>query len=340
MSQAGHPDTSQPRSSAVGWAVIVLGLAAALLLLWGGQEFAARFPVDSLATAIMLFYDVLFGPLVVLALVLGRIERLPILRPGAAPLRWSLIGLAVGAGGVAACAGYIWLNGTMIPAPASTADQLADVAPAWFLGMGLAITVLQVGAEEMLFRGWLLSSLKNKLGPALAVIASALAFSAFHLLGGASSPLSLVNLVLGGIWFALLAQRSGGLLAPLMAHYAWNVAEDIGLGLVPNPGVGEFGALFDHDMIGAALWGGSDEGLNASIAMSLVLVAGAPFVAGFAQSYRTMEALACDILISAHPDNTGEGRYNAKPGACRAYADRSRQALAKRLAAEKAEAPE
>ena len=65
--------------------------------------------------------------------------------------------------------------------------------------------------------------------------------------------------------------------------------------------------------------------------------AGAPFVAGFAQSYRTMDALACDILISAHPDNAGEGRYNARPGACRAYAERSRQALAKRLAAEKAE---
>ncbi|MBJ7441716.1 MAG: subclass B3 metallo-beta-lactamase [Sphingopyxis sp.] len=65
--------------------------------------------------------------------------------------------------------------------------------------------------------------------------------------------------------------------------------------------------------------------------------AGAPFVAGFAQSYRTMEALACDILVSAHPDNAGEGRYNAAPGACRAYADRSRKALAKRLAAEKAE---
>lgn len=65
--------------------------------------------------------------------------------------------------------------------------------------------------------------------------------------------------------------------------------------------------------------------------------AGAPFVAGFAQSYRTMDALACDVLVSAHPDNAGEGRYNAKPGACRAYADRSRQALAKRLAAEKAE---
>lgn len=66
--------------------------------------------------------------------------------------------------------------------------------------------------------------------------------------------------------------------------------------------------------------------------------AGAPFVAGFAQSYRTMDALSCDILISAHPDNAGAGRFDAAPGACRAYADRSRKALAKRLADEKAEA--
>ncbi|MBL9066556.1 MAG: subclass B3 metallo-beta-lactamase [Sphingopyxis sp.] len=64
---------------------------------------------------------------------------------------------------------------------------------------------------------------------------------------------------------------------------------------------------------------------------------GAPFVAAFAQSWRTVEALKCDILIAAHPDNAGEGRYNAAPGACRSYADRSRQALTKRLAAEKGE---
>lgn len=266
-------ETHNPRSPLVGWVTVVLGLVAALLLLWGGQEFAARYPVDSLAAAIVLFYFALFGPLVVLALVLGRIERVSVLRAGHQPFKWSVVGLAVGVGGLAASAGYVWLNGTMAPAPAPTVEQLAEVAPAWFLGMGLAITVLQVGAEEMLFRGWLLSSLQQKLGPALAVIASALAFSAFHLLGGASSLLSLVNLVLGGIWFALLAQRSGGLLAPFLAHYGWNVAEDIGLGLVPNPGVGEFGSLFDNDMIGAALWGGSDEGLNASIAMTVVLVA-------------------------------------------------------------------
>ncbi len=64
--------------------------------------------------------------------------------------------------------------------------------------------------------------------------------------------------------------------------------------------------------------------------------AGAPIVRGFEASYRTMDALKCDILISAHPDNAGDGRYNDKPGACRAYAERSRGLLAKRLADERA----
>jgi len=63
--------------------------------------------------------------------------------------------------------------------------------------------------------------------------------------------------------------------------------------------------------------------------------AGKPFVAGFGKSYRIMDTLKCDVLISAHPDNAGEGRFNDKPGACRAYVERSRGMLEKRLAAEK-----
>lgn len=66
--------------------------------------------------------------------------------------------------------------------------------------------------------------------------------------------------------------------------------------------------------------------------------AGAPFVKGFEASYRKMDALPCDVLIAAHPDNAGDGRYSESPGACRAYADRSRKALAKRLADERSEA--
>ena len=67
--------------------------------------------------------------------------------------------------------------------------------------------------------------------------------------------------------------------------------------------------------------------------------AGKPFIKGFEASYRKMDAVPCDILISAHPDNAGNGRYSEKAGACRAYADRSRRALARRLASERVKTP-
>ncbi|MDG2532303.1 subclass B3 metallo-beta-lactamase [Sphingomonas sp. HITSZ_GF] len=71
-------------------------------------------------------------------------------------------------------------------------------------------------------------------------------------------------------------------------------------------------------------------------------------VASFRTSQAKMRAMPCDILFSAHPDNSGGPEKYARfargvrpnpyldPGACRAYADRSAGALAKRLADEKA----
>ncbi|QOT74213.1 subclass B3 metallo-beta-lactamase [Sphingobium fuliginis] len=64
----------------------------------------------------------------------------------------------------------------------------------------------------------------------------------------------------------------------------------------------------------------------------------AAIVRGFAVSYRRMGMLKCDILIAAHPDNAGPGRYDGSPGACRRYAGRSRRLLATRLAREREEA--
>jgi uncharacterized protein len=103
------------------------------------------------------------------------------------------------------------------------------------------------------------------------------AFAALHVAGGARAPLSLVNLFLGGIMFGLFAARTGGIAAALGVHFAWNGAEQLLVGLDPNgqdgAWVGTFGALVDHDLRGAAIWGGSEEGLNASAGMTIALLA-------------------------------------------------------------------
>lgn len=247
-----------------GWLTVALGLAAALALLLAGQAVAAAVPVPDLVTAIVVFYVAVFAPLAIVALALGRIERRSVLVAGQNPGYWAGLGLAAGVLGVVLCLALVGAFGKV---------EISATTPAvGMLMLGLAVTVLAVVAEELLFRGWLLPSLIERSGTWPAVALSALAFSLFHVIGGAAQPMSFVNLMLGGVWFALLALRSGGLFAPIAAHVGWNVAEDLGLGLIPNPGTGAFGALVDLDMLGGAAWGGSDEGLNASVAMTCVLI--------------------------------------------------------------------
>ena len=258
---------SSPRSAAFGWATIVVGLGAAAGAIKGGEALAGAVTVASLAAANVMFYTLLFAPLIVLSVVLGRVERRRVLRAGDVPGRWGVIGLVSGIGGLCACVLYVWLHG-------GWQSEINPAVPRGFITLGVAVAFLGVLAEELLFRGWLQAALEDRVGPQWAVLLSAVAFSAFHLwAGGAVDAISLANLLLGGLWFGLLAQRSGGLVAPIAAHLGWNVAEDIGFGLVPNPGVGELGALSNHQMIGSAIWGGSEEGLNASIVMTLVLAA-------------------------------------------------------------------
>lgn len=79
--------------------------------------------------------------------------------------------------------------------------------------------------------------------------------------------------------------------------------------------------------------------------------AAAPAVASFRRTFGVMRDLPCDVLISAHPDQSGGdaklARYRQQPspnpfvdaGACRAYADKYNGVLDKRLAAEQAAQP-
>jgi membrane protease YdiL (CAAX protease family) len=138
---------------------------------------------------------------------------------------------------------------------------------------GSALILFQVSSEEIFFRGCCSGRSKGAPARAPPFAFQTLVFAGFHLLGGTRSALTLANLLLGGIWFGLLAWRSGGLVASLLAHFSWNATEELIAGLSPNPGTGQFGALVDLDLMGKPLWGGSEEGLNASVAMSIVLVA-------------------------------------------------------------------
>ncbi len=259
------PDSPKP-APAAQWAMLVAGVAAAIVWVMIGQVLGESITIENVAGSMALYYALLFVPLVFLALGMARLGHIRAFRTGHNPARWTVSGAGLGAAGFLMTLGYSWLNGAL--APGSEAAGLSALAV-----MGIALTFGQVLTEEVLFRGWLQPALIERTGIGIGIILGAAIFAVFHIPAGALSALSFVNLMLGGVWFGLLALRSGGILAPLAAHFAWNVIEDTGFGLSPNPGTGPLGAFTDHDLAGAALWGATDEGLNASIGTGIVLVA-------------------------------------------------------------------
>ena len=259
-----------PSRAAIVTLVVAGGLAAAVL--------QAGLPVTEAIIARLggadvsvpagdtIFNAVIFGTMILVAVFGALILHVNPLAPGRRPLAMLPLGLLVGLFGVTVTTGYAGVVGTL-----EVGDPVA--ASAGLLLWGAAVVLLQSGAEEIFFRGWLQPVLARAWGAAPAVVICALAFAGLHVLGGARAPLTLVNLFLGGLLFGLLAALSRGVIAPIAAHFGWNAVEQLVLGLDPNPGVGSFGTLVNFELRGIASWGGSEEGLNASFAMTLTLLA-------------------------------------------------------------------
>lgn len=250
----------------IAWALIALGIALGAACVMLGPKAAAGVPLQSELGMEAVFFLAIFLPLMLIGLMFARLDGFPALRLGASPARWAATGLLTGCLGVGMTAGYAALAGSLARGAGSDAGAAAYL-------IGAILILIQTASEEVFFRGWLMRAVERRGGVAAAVALSAILFSGFHVIGGARSLITLVNLLLGGVWFALLALRSGGLVAPVLAHFGWNAAEEMGMGLIPNPGTSGFGAFVDWDLTGSPLWGGTVEGLNASIGMTCVLAA-------------------------------------------------------------------
>lgn len=245
--------------------LILLSAAAAGGWLWYSKFIQLDMP--DIGTSIAMFYLVVFGPIMAIGILCGLITGKPVLRAGPRPLLWLVLGMLAGTAAIGATVGLAWLAGAVQPAPPGGMPAMPLVS----LGFGLAL--FGVIAEEAMFRGWLQPVLVEWIGVPGGVVAGAITFAAFHAIIATWDPVSLVNMFLGGLLFGLLALRSGGLLAPIAAHFAYNAIEDNGLGLVPDGLGGALGSVFDLGLAGTPVWGGGPDGLNASIGTSAILVA-------------------------------------------------------------------
>ena len=93
--------------------------------------------------------------------------------------------------------------------------------------------IVQGGTEEILVRGWILSSLAARWGLPLAVGVTSLLFAILHLSNEWPhiNYIAMFNIVLISVFFAIYVLREKSLLGVCAIHSAWNWIMSIGFGL-------------------------------------------------------------------------------------------------------------
>ncbi len=172
-----------------------------------------------------------------------------------------LIGLAMCATTLLICLA----TGTMEYQGPSTATSIGI----WLLT--LAGFLVQGMSEEVMFRGFLTVSLAERLPVWLSVLISSVVFALFHGLNSGLTTLSLVNLVLFGIFAALMMLRYDNIWGIGALHSAWNFAQGNIFGVaVSGSDAGETILNF-APIEGAPKWlSGGAFGLEGSIATTIV----------------------------------------------------------------------
>jgi membrane protease YdiL (CAAX protease family) len=98
------------------------------------------------------------------------------------------------------------------------ASLLTTLRPWSLVIAGIAFALLNALVEEVLFRGAVLHHLGDTLGWWTAAVVQALAFGMLHLNGYPYGPLGVALAAVYGLILGVMRLRSGGLLAPWIAH--------------------------------------------------------------------------------------------------------------------------
>ena len=126
-------------------------------------------------------------------------------------------------------------------------------------------------AEEIAFRGYLLSLLDRWRGWWLGAVGSSILFSLAHLLNPSLNFVALVNIALAGVAFALAMRISNSLWLPTTFHFTWNYLLGPVFGL-PVSGLTEFSAGAVAQVSGPPLWTGGAFGPEGGLAATLALI--------------------------------------------------------------------
>jgi hypothetical protein len=135
-----------------------------------------------------------------------------------------LLGMLLGAGGVAVALGVVAIGGEVQvvrgPPPAAKDDLMGVYPVAW----AILMFVFYAGNEEVLGRGILYPLLRRSMGLVPGLILSSVAFSLMHLTNSHFAMIAALDIFLAGVWLALLRELTGNLYLAWGGHFGWNMA--------------------------------------------------------------------------------------------------------------------
>ena len=145
------------------------------------------------------------------------------------PLSWLLVvpTLLMGAGF------SLGLNSLLaLPLFSFASDSASTQAQSWLFGslaMAIVASTITPIAEEIVFRGFILTELRRKLTPAAAILLQAIAFGIMHGISAWG-----VSAIMMGVLFAWVALRTRSVYASMLTHIGLNAASFIYVALMPD----------------------------------------------------------------------------------------------------------
>ncbi len=205
----------QPRKTLTPDATVMLYAVMLLILYYGGTYFQSRELISGL---IITEWGLLLGT-TVFGLWYFRVNLKSALHLKTPPPFTTVLVAVASVGTLILGLQYnLWQNQywPVPPEMAEASQKLFDPqTPSWLLFFAIAVSAAI--CEEVLFRGAILSGLKNSLHPAAVVIIVAVMFGIFHM-----SMYRVVPTALLGIWITYVVLRTGSIFVGMVAHLVNN----------------------------------------------------------------------------------------------------------------------
>lgn len=178
---------------------------------------------------------------------------------------------------IGAVAGFVIFSIAVLIGVITGGLKIEGISPTFSLGLFILYLLgfmIQGMAEEVLCRGYFMVSYARKHSIYAAVIANSLVFAALHLANSGITVLSFINLCLFGIFASVYFIRRGSLWGIGALHSIWNFVQGNFYGILVSGNPVDGALLSTATVDGKELFSGGSFGLEGSLSVSIVLIAG------------------------------------------------------------------